>query len=382
MSHSGAFKKEAAINCLSACKDAIQLIFNSDMDLAKRTDPRYSDMIEPLESIEAVDDVNDCLNLAERKLNLKVNNKTAVNIRNLCQLKHSLAQCNDRLLRFVRMADRSKLKATVSAFEKTPIPQELVMLRNQSLEIAMKLAATTNDVLALDDEIQVKDITTDRTVLERTMEHLVVVRDNLLMHADESERLVICIKRLLYKENCSDQTAGESQDDTDGSAAIIDNTVNHNSSGETVNEASDDFFFLVGGEDEELVPAEPVSSDLDVAEDLISRRKMKRQFQPVLRELRVQLEPIELSFRKREKAALERKGIELVQLTPCGSPSSNDLLSDSGSDVDDGNIPEPKQNTQNRYDEVRNFLASKQQVLFMGNPPPTGASCQQEDIIE
>ncbi|XP_058127835.1 uncharacterized protein LOC131269477 [Anopheles coustani] len=395
MTHSSAFKEDTAVNCLRTCKDAIELIFNCDMNLAKRMDPRYSNMIEPLAPIEVADDANDVLKIihyaflyAQSHFLLclglvQLSDKTAINIRNLFQLKHSLAECNERLWRFVRMVDQAKLNAKVPLHEEKPIPQELVMLRNQSLEIAMKLAATTNDVLALDDELQGKDVTTDHTVLERMMTHLLVVRDNLLLRADESERLVICMQRLLCKENFSDQAAGESQNDTEGGAVAIDNMVilDNTLSGEAVNESADEFFFLVGIEDKEIVAAKPSAQDLDAAEDLVSRRKIKRQFQPVLKELREQLQPIGLSFHQRCKAALKLKGIEGDQFTPYGSSSPIDSLSVSPSDEDDDDKPEPTQNTQNRYDELRSYLANKQQFLLIGNPP-TDACCQQEDIIE
>ncbi|XP_053677943.1 uncharacterized protein LOC128728344 [Anopheles nili] len=116
-------------------------------------------------------------------------------------------------------------------------------------------------------------------------------------------------------------------------------------------------------------------------EELVSKGIMKKQFQPVLRQLRERLEPIERSFKLREKQALKMKGIEIPDEPEEDSEKKEPLGPEtSDSEEEASAVATKKKLNQNRYNASRSFLANKEQInLFQNIPLETPMS---ESILE
>uniref|UniRef100_A0AAG5DVB7 Vezatin n=1 Tax=Anopheles atroparvus TaxID=41427 RepID=A0AAG5DVB7_ANOAO len=322
-------------------------------------------------------------------LGMSVGNDNTVLVKtstDMCKLKRTFTKCTERLMRFVRVLDVADPRAAGAAplYEKEPIPREFELIKNHSLDVAIKLLAVAKDMAALDDELQSANLAIDKFVLEEAVTILMVVQHNLLMRSDDCERLVINLKKMLNKIDAID-AAGDSEGQeevgiTMDSAPNVDNRV----SADTVVDLEDEFYLHTGGEEVHPDGAETSTDGLQAAEQQVAKRQMERRFRPVLRQLRERLQPIQLSFREREKTAIKRMGMDLNALNESegddgtGTPAETESLCSDDDDKDEK--PRQPLNTQNRYDEGRSLLASKQQIAFFFNPalkPPL-----EESILE
>uniref|UniRef100_A0A8W7PWT1 Vezatin n=1 Tax=Anopheles coluzzii TaxID=1518534 RepID=A0A8W7PWT1_ANOCL len=362
----GTTENELLEACMESCTKAIYELYDSVKVLEERTELReeYGDAYDPLESFE------DC----------EIFKQTATNHSNAkshCLLRLSLAmasgtavaeirpECNRLIGCLTRRAEdltrqlRLNSVSQADCFRqlgkaKEPTAKELAALKHQSLELTVKLAANVNHMLALDKAVQ-----------------------SLLNNAPEEQATGALDEEELDAVPLPD-TLGEP-------LALAPNSAL---------DWQDEFFVNTGAEGDEELNEGAAGTTLDqlqAEDELVAKRLMRKQFQPILRQLRERLVPVEQSFRERERAAMKRKGIVLPEADEMGPPEleesmrkafangeTDDESADSDGSADTFRL---KRRTQTRYDEDRDFLASKPQFSLLAVTLPTGVQME-ESILE
>uniref|UniRef100_A0A182I9J0 Uncharacterized protein n=2 Tax=Anopheles arabiensis TaxID=7173 RepID=A0A182I9J0_ANOAR len=415
----GTTENELLEACMESCTKAIYELYDSVRVLEERTELReeYGDAYDPVESFE------DCEIFKQTATNHS-NAKQLYNIflymQSHCLLRLSLAmasgtavaeirpECNRLTGCLTRRAEdltrqlRLNSVSQADCFRhlgkaKEPTAKELAALKHQSLELTVKLAANVNHMLALDKAVQSvasTASTSDRQQLEEAASQLATMQSLLLTRTDECERLLITAKKLL--NNAPEEQATGASDEEELDAVPLPDTL-----GEPLalapNSAldwQDEFFVNTGAEgDDELNEgaAGTMLEQLQAEDELVAKRLMRKQFQPILRQLRERLVPVEQSFRERERAAMKRKGIVLPEADEVGPPELEESMrkafangeTDDESTDSDGSAGtfRLKRRTQTRYDEDRDFLASKPQFSLLAVTLPTGVQME-ESILE
>ncbi|XP_041769909.1 uncharacterized protein LOC121592486 [Anopheles merus] len=413
----GTTENELLETCMESCTKAIYELYDSVKVLEERTELReeYGDAYDPLESFEECEIFKQT---ATNHSNAKQLYNIFLYMQSHCLLRLSLAmasgtalaeirpECNRLTVCLTRRAEdltrqlRLNSVSQADCFRqlgkaKEPTAKELAALKHQSLELTVKLAANVNHMLALDKAVQSVANTTstsDRQQLEEAASQLATMQSYLLTRTDECERLLITVKKLLNNAP-EEQTTGASGEEELDAVPLADTL------GEPLALAQnpaldwqDEFFVNTGTEgDEELGEAGTTLEQLQAEDELVAKRLMRKQFQPILRQLRERLVPVEQSFRERERAAMKRKGIVLPEADEVGPPELEESMrkafangeTDDESTDSDGSADtfRLKRRTQTRYDEDRDFLASKPQFSLLSITLPTGVQME-ESILE
>uniref|UniRef100_A0A182NAC3 Vezatin n=1 Tax=Anopheles dirus TaxID=7168 RepID=A0A182NAC3_9DIPT len=391
-------EKEILVNCVENCKAAIGDICRFITALEERTVilTEYDYAYEPMESLDNCDVFRQ---VAASQSQAKQLYNIFLYIQSHCLLRVALAvgsdaelsQMEDEVSRLVRCLvqranDTSKLltvKMLTSAStsehtfdRKQPVSRDLLSVRNQSLDLAVRLATTLKYMTATDERLHTITGTVssnDRARLEEAEGELAFIQSNLLTRSDECERLLISVKKLLNHVDDTPDADEDVPDPKDG----LEHATALEEGPEPAQPEHDEFFVVFGTEGDECGADSSTQETLLTEEELVAKRLMKKQFRPVLRQLRERLEPIERSFKMREKDAMKRKGIEL----PDDTEPVRETPSGTGSDAsDDDEAPRAKR-SQQRYDDVRNFLASKSQINFLSRLPACGVQME-ECILE
>ncbi|EAL41133.3 AGAP000762-PA [Anopheles gambiae str. PEST] len=395
--------------CMESCTKAIYELYDSVKVLEERTELReeYGDAYDPLESFEDCEifkqtatNHSNAKSHCLLRLSLAMASGTAVaEIRPECnRLTGCLTRRAEDLTRQLRLNSVSQADCFRQLGKaKEPTAKELAALKHQSLELTVKLAANVNHMLALDKAVQSVASTTstsDRQQLEEAASQLATMQSYLLTRTDECERLLITAKKLL--NNAPEEQATGALDEEELDAVPLPDTL-----GEPLalapNSAldwQDEFFVNTGAEGDEELNEGAAGTTLDqlqAEDELVAKRLMRKQFQPILRQLRERLVPVEQSFRERERAAMKRKGIVLPEADEMGPPEleesmrkafangeTDDESADSDGSADTFRL---KRRTQTRYDEDRDFLASKPQFSLLAVTLPTGVQME-ESILE
>uniref|UniRef100_A0A182K106 Vezatin n=1 Tax=Anopheles christyi TaxID=43041 RepID=A0A182K106_9DIPT len=410
-------ENELLIVCVDSLTKAIFDLYDYVKVLEERTKLReeYSEAYDPLESFA------DCEIFKETATNHS-NAKQLYNIflymQSHCLLRLALAIASDTAVadirpesnnltsclnrRAVNLSKQLKINSVSQADcykqlgkVKDPTAKELAVMKHQSLELTVKLAANVNHMLAFDKTMQ--SITTtysgcDRQQLEDAATQLATMQSYLLTRTDECERLLITVKKLLNNAPEEEATVVPGEEELD---ALPTDTL-----GEPLAEPQnaalewqDEFFVNIGAEGEEE-PSDSVFAleQLQAENELVAKRLMRKQFQPILRQLRERLVPVEQSFKERERAAMKRKGILLPELEEEEKevlPKMEERIrkalamdeTDDESDSDGSAGSFKLKRSQTRFDEDRDFLASKAQFSLLAATLPRGVQME-ESILE
>uniref|UniRef100_A0A182Q775 Vezatin n=1 Tax=Anopheles farauti TaxID=69004 RepID=A0A182Q775_9DIPT len=393
---------EILVNCVENCKAAIIDICRFLKTLEERTVilNEYDYAYEPMESLDNCDVFRQ---EAASQSQAKQLYNIFLYIQSHCLLRVALAIGSDAELSLLadevnqlvrclsqRANDTSKLLTLKSLTRenrieqandrKQPVSKDVLSIRNQSLDLSVRLATTLKHMTAMDEllcTITGSVSTNDRARLEEAESELAFIHSNLLTRSDECERLLISVKKLLNHVE-EDTNLDEEALDLN---LVQNGTENGNPCGEDRSpepHEQDEFFIQLGTEGDECdVDPGTTQETLHTEEELIAKRLMKKQFRPVLLQLRERLEPIDRSFKLREKDAMKRKGIELPEETEPTRATPSGTDSDTSDDEDEPRV----KRSQQRYDDVRNFLASKNQINFLSGLPAGGMQLE-ECILE
>uniref|UniRef100_A0A182W477 Vezatin n=1 Tax=Anopheles minimus TaxID=112268 RepID=A0A182W477_9DIPT len=267
--------------------------------------------------------------------------------------------------------------------------KELLSVKQQSLELTAKLAANTLQLMLIDENIQAHSSPPSYMAhlqLRDTANNLAAIHSIFLTRMDECERLLITVKKLL---NCIEHPKQKNEDPADIEPAqegTSDELLpeSHNAA----HELRDEFFLNTGTEGEED-PNDSTSAmyNLLAEDELVSKRLMKKQFQPILQQLRERLVPVKESFKERERVALQLNGIIMqdeeesydAYRTHMASRSIT-IETDDESDCEEFEMKMRYNRSQNKYKDDRDFLASKPQISFLASLPKVAQ--MDENILE
>uniref|UniRef100_A0A182P6U8 Vezatin n=1 Tax=Anopheles epiroticus TaxID=199890 RepID=A0A182P6U8_9DIPT len=394
--------------CIESCTKAIYDLYDYAKVLEERTVLReeYGEAYDPLESFENCEifkQTSATHSKAKQLYNI------FLYMQSHCLLRLVLAIASDTTIADVRL-ESNRLTACLTCLAqdlskqlkinsvsqadclrqlcqvKEPTSKELSLVKHQSLELTVKLAANVNHMLALDKAMQSiasTQSTYDRQQLEEAAAQLATIQSYLLTRTDECERLLITVKKLL------NLTPGD--EPTDATEAELD--VPPDTLGEPLAEPQnkalewqDEFFVTDIGAEGEDDSSDPTATlqQLQAEDELVAKRLMRKQFQPILRQLRERLVPVEQSFRERERAAMKRKGIllpeEMEEEQTINRKVAAIETDDDESDSDGSQASLRCKRSQTRYDEHREFLASKPQFSLLAALPRTVQ--MEESILE
>ncbi|XP_053665234.1 uncharacterized protein LOC128714348 [Anopheles marshallii] len=249
--------------------------------------------------------------------------------------------------------------------------KQLLAVKHQSVELSVKLTANVQQMILVDENIQrlvTPETWQGRSQLQHTARNLATVQSYFLTRMEECERLLIMVKKLLNQSENAKQNEPEPEKEPAQERAFEEP---HSEAQNSAHEPKDEFFINTGAEGEE--EAHDSAAALQVEEDEISKRLMKKQFKPILQQLRERLVPVEESFKERERVALELKGIKLQDEEESHGglnvTSKQDTLdTDDESDWEEMEAISKSKN-QNKYKADRDFLAGKQQISLLASLP-------------
>uniref|UniRef100_A0A182SLN7 Vezatin n=1 Tax=Anopheles maculatus TaxID=74869 RepID=A0A182SLN7_9DIPT len=268
------------------------------------------------------------------------------------------------------------------------IPKDLLSVKQQSLELAAKLSVNIQHVVRLDQAIQSIENTEswdERLMLEETVNNLANFHSYFKTRLDECDRLIICVKKLLYTTTTHASNEGEqsaplefAQEDL-FEKLLLDQ--------QEAQAPQDEFFLNTGTETDEENgnDCNAAMNNLQQEDEQVDKRLMKNRFKPVLAQLRERLAPVEQSFKERERVALQLKGIALPEEAESRNDEPVSFVFETDDEIESTEAEMAVKNeyrrSQNKYKDDRDFLASKSQYsLFAG--PPSMVVEMEETILE
>ncbi|XP_062540935.1 uncharacterized protein LOC134208977 [Armigeres subalbatus] len=314
------------------------------------------------------------------------------NLPELCaRIDNQTASC---LVQFNAIVDANRER--VPRIRTKTLPLEMSHLRTLSISLAAKLYNTVhryNRIEHVMDEILLSSKDNNHIPQLQEMElDLEDIINNLSASTEECQRLMITLKKLIHKddENIPLEIDAHFKEKIEQSLDMIPSVERIYS--ENDKPCVKDEFFAVDGTIQDWLSEDEHRSLTDDLES-INSKIVKRQFKPVLVQLRERIEPIGVEFKEREKRALKDKGIEVVDSDENEETSDEEGSLDFvpikrtvyGSDSEDDQEPDERnaikfQKSIQRYDEVRGFLANKEQVNIFGLKPME--SLVNEDVLE
>ncbi|XP_058824865.1 uncharacterized protein LOC131685275 [Topomyia yanbarensis] len=402
-----------AANCARCLVETIKIIHGSvkALELEFTLDERWDSLYQPMEDLEDCDlfSTDTAMGQIELKLLKDFYNIFAyVQSQYLTRLALSIVSSADTMLpcSILKLTDEINLQRNQClkhlnrildhnreriSYRQTiqTIPAQVTNVRTLSVGLSAKLLNTIHRFNSLEESLEnillnydEKNFTSRLLTLEAPLE---AMANDLLTSTEECQRLLITVKNVLNREDASSlthpgllQEVSERNENVSPSQERI-----YSEQDKPVFE--DEFFAVVGTEcDVDAEKCKSVGSIDDL--ELVNSRLVKRHFKPVLEQLRERIEPIGVRFREREKQALLDKGIEWVDLEADeGNTGGKRGTLYDGSESDDEQEDAEReirkfQKSVQRYDDVRGFLAAKQQTNIFGLKPMT--SVVSEDVLE
>ncbi|XP_065077046.1 uncharacterized protein dind [Ochlerotatus camptorhynchus] len=409
-----------AANCAKCCIDTIKVIHAAVQHLEQQftLTPKWNGLYSPIEPLEDCDMFSEeaVANLGEPKaikdnynifayiqsqyltrLALSVasglSNFAFFNLPELCEkLDDQKALCMKHLnLIFDSNRERAP-RVDIKV-----LPPELSNLRSLSMGLSAKLYSTVHRYNQLEESLEEiaansKDVklTSQLQALEPPVEDII---NDLNASAEECQRLLITLKKILNKDDESipleiDPRFKENLEQALDSVPNVERIFS-----EQDKPCIRDEFFAVDGTEQDWLDDDEQRSlaSVDNLEN-INSKIVKRHFKPVLKQLRERIEPIGVEFKEREKRALKDKGID-VEISEQEEEDDEDgsldhvpvkrtlYSSDSEDDREEDERSAIKfQRSVQRYDDIRGFLATKEQMNIFGLKPMT--SVVNEDVLE
>uniref|UniRef100_A0A1Q3FAB5 Uncharacterized protein n=1 Tax=Culex tarsalis TaxID=7177 RepID=A0A1Q3FAB5_CULTA len=300
----------------------------------------------------------------------------------LTELSKQIHALRDDCMKHIDRITEAKNKVAARPAAKA-LPVEVANLRSLSTALSMKMLKTAHRYNQLEEILEKctesyeeLNFINHLPTLELSLEN---ISSELAASDEECQRLLILVKKLANKEDPPVVLPPpEKQPEPDSNPTFADQ----------YNPPQKDEFFAVD-ETEARDSDGDERPPLDELENNIDSKIAKRHFRPVLQQLRERIEPIGVEFREREKRALQDKGIRFEEETEA-VPARNTLYSSSDSEQEEeeekrgkaGRKDKKFQRSVERYDEVRGFLAAKQQMNIFGMMPAVGASVMEEEVLE
>lgn len=302
-----------------------------------------------------------------------------------CQLSKLIAN-NVHILLVALNVDERKLPSdrTVdklrSANQTDSDPVDLLNMKRSSMDIMSRLIAITNQYKRTDEIIQMfkmKRIANSDDAL-KLLKQMHNNKQALATCEDDYQRLILIFSKLIANKfkikpkhlDIDEEKTKEFSDDA-GEEKMVKNTPN-----ETENM---EFFAMRGIQNSDNSDSESMDGEKPSklkrfrAEDGIDEFDLKitrSMFDPILKQLKDKIEPINTKMKERELKFLLAAGMDQETI----SEFNKNYETPEASALD------PFAESSNRFDEMRSFLQQKQQVTFM-QPfiPPTNCN---EDILE
>lgn len=248
---------------------------------------------------------------------------------------------------------------------------ELVKMKRSSMDIMCRLVAITNQYECTDEAIQSIDLQRNTDDLLDLLKRMHTMKKSIETCQEDYQRLILIFSKLFA-------TKYQLIPDTEvQETKPIDNEQHETvESNESVDPTTMEFFAMRG--DDEYSDSDSENEEkskrfrTDDGLDEIDLKITRSMFAPVLKQLKVKIDPIKSEMKERELKFLLAKGMEHGKILEFDE-NDDEIDSFSGE-----NKPKP-----NRYDEMRSFLEQKQQFSFMQtNPFGLPNSCGDEDILE
>lgn len=309
-------------------------------------------------------------------------------------LKKSFDEMTHELLTAISFDDKkfqanTKVNRIRNDSSSDPNSIELMKMKRSSIDIMSRFIALINQYECVDEMIQ--QINLNRNLNNDQLLELFAQMQNIkksIATCDEDyQRLILIFSKLLAnKFQLIPQTNVpkiQSQEH-DGNDNHIEIECNANANDAELNNME---FFAMRDKDED--------EDDDGHSDDENNEKLKRlriddgldefdlkitksMFAPVLRQLKVKIDPIKTEMKERELKFLLAAGMDHEKILEFDKNVEREQL-----DADVDRLSEKSKLKPNRYDEMRSFLEQKQQISFMqANPFGLPLNSGDEDIIE
>lgn len=263
-------------------------------------------------------------------------------------------------------------------------------LKVESLEITSRLLAIAQECVSTDEAIQ--DITNDmilnRSEANKTLQNIFAdvkqVETSLVLCIADYQRLVLACHKLLLVSSQMPNDSGIGENEESDKALIDSTDITPKVSEDQPDESSDYFAFRDPAAENSLSTENEAPYDhnqrpnLDNELDTIDKKIVKKQFAPVLKQLKTAINPINDAMKERERKYLASVGVDTKRLD---ESSAEQINSESDSDSEGSEI-EARIKARSKYDEMRSFLQDKQQISFLPNLPLPELSRANEDILE
>lgn len=263
-------------------------------------------------------------------------------------------------------------------------PESLLNLRGYSLDASSRILAVANECRNVDTIIQrISDTSKNSNITKEQLVDLIgpikLIEDSLEICQDDYRRLVLAYHKFMYF-NYGMATITENESGlTEAFVSDID-LINQENFKEADPVNDPEFYALLERTDEEEVPNKSGIAVVESIDDELKRidtKVIRRQFKPVLKQLKDKIDPINQSMRDREKRFFEMQGISFDE----EKASLNDANNSDSDEFDSISLVRQNQNRENKFDDNRQFLQNKQQINFFSFPPPKNVFLQ-EDVVE
>lgn len=405
-------------NCVKSCVQTIKAVHRAvkqleqDFVLTDRWDSLYS----PIESLEDCElfsetvvanvksprDIKDYYNVfaymqSQLLTRLALAVTCGLSAMGRCGLSELGAKLDDQtalcLSQFNTIVDPNRKRAPRIVVES--LSPELSHLRTLTMSLSAKLYSTVhryNEIEKILDEtvtdlVKSKSSNQTQDQLALSMEEII---NDLGASADECQRLLITWKKLFNKDDSDTQLEIDARFKEGAEPALDMMPYEDRVFSEQDKPCIKDEFFAVDGTDTARMEEDDrrSSNSIDHLES-INAKIIKRHFKPVLVQLRERIVPISVEFKEREKRALRDKGIDVVDSDeePSADEESPNLprrtVYSSDSEDDQGRDEREAiklQRSVQRYEDMRGFLANKEQFNIFGLKPVT--SMVEEEVLE
>lgn len=261
-----------------------------------------------------------------------------------------------------RLEIRGRIEATRLAQRPNIDALTMTNLRHVSADILGRMLALTAVLRDVDGVLERATTVRDAEVLavaadvQRIGERLDVCRD-------EFARMVCTYNRAVHGRVEAPATDGLSDAANVGEAAESAPAVRLFDDKDAMSSPDAEFYALAERNDDESGDDESTTDDsrsLDAELAELNAKIVKRQFRPVLRQLRDRLEPINEAMRQRERKFFAERGVELAEHDR--RLNGDEMQSE---DDDNENDTKPKGGRKDNYADRRQFMVDNQSMGYL-----------------
>ncbi|XP_055385112.1 putative leucine-rich repeat-containing protein DDB_G0290503 isoform X2 [Condylostylus longicornis] len=426
---------ERAWDCITSVKEVIDILYDATRKLEEnyKLSPKYHEFYFPMEELRESDyfnknvtdftpkNIKDFYNIysyVQSQFLLRVAltvcqyNKIPFIIEDIPEMQRLIQQhINEEDEHFVNLSLQLKAK---QQFEISNIHKQqtslsksgpIAVLKESSMKLSSCIIAVAEECQKLDLSLQKVDEIkfTENSSEEKTNEGNCLLDIANSMRAIESSLELCCndFHRLIivYNKFLNINIESNESENSDLEKDIQQSEYDSNSgfkNYEFENEKKDDFFAYV--QDCEGVNNEKLNEHSYNDFELINldEKITKGKFKPVLKQLKLKIDPIKKDMLEKEKKVLESKGIDINKLIEINIDNLNDkdvlktvnkdLEGESENNDSDGSADELENYIQrpkkDNYEDMRNFLAQKDAINIFQKAETLLQKHVPEDILE